>query len=111
MQIRLINCRDRITPRMLDYVHSRVIAALSRFITRIREVRVQIGDVNGPKGSLDKRCVILATVRGRGAGSGEVIARHGDVDFFAAVAGAAHSLKHQVARRVNRGLANRHGRG
>jgi ribosome-associated translation inhibitor RaiA len=95
---------------MLEYVHSRVIAAVGRFTSRIREVRVQIGDVNGPKGGLDKRCVILTTVRGCGAGSGEVIARHGDADFYAAIDGAAHSLKHLVARRVHRGHTKRHGR-
>ena len=110
MQIRLTDGRIRNTPGMLEYVHSRVIAAVGRLAARVREVRVQICDVNGPKGGLDKRCVILATLRGGGAGSGEVIVRHGDSNAYAAIAGAARSLKHLVARRVHRDHTKRHGR-
>lgn len=62
---------------------------------------MRISDINGPKGGVDKRCVILATVSGRGGG--ELIARHFDADFYAAIAGAVHALKHLVARRLDRG--------
>ena len=88
MQIRLIDRSIQTTPGMLEFVHSHITAAVRRFASRVREIRVQIADVNGPKGGLDKRCVILATVSG---GRGHVIARHRDSEFYATIAGAAHA--------------------
>lgn len=110
MQIRFIDGRIPTTPGMLEFVQSHITAAVGRFASRIRDIRVRIADVNGPRGGLDKRCVILATVSGRGAGGGDVIVRHGDSDFYAAIAGAAHGLKHLLARRIDRGHTKRHGR-
>ncbi len=99
MQVRLIDGRIPTTPGMLEFVHSRIAAAVGRFASRLREVRIHITDVNGPKGGLDKRCVILATVNGRGrGGGGVVIARECEGDFYAAIAGAAHTLKRLVTR-------------
>lgn len=112
MQIQLIDGRISATPGMLEFVQSQITAAVGRFASRIRAVRVRIADVNGPphRGGLDKRCVILATVNGRGAGGGEVIVRHGHSDFYAAIAGAAYTLKRRVSRRIDRGHMRRHGR-
>ncbi|CAG0957333.1 hypothetical protein PHYC_00538 [Phycisphaerales bacterium] len=99
MQIRLIDGRIATTPGMLEFVHTRLAAAVGRFASRLREVRVRIVDVNGPKGGLDKRCVILATVNGRGKGGGSVvIARECAAGFYAAIAGASHTLKRLVTR-------------
>ena len=106
MQIRLIDRSIQTTPGMLEFVHSHITAAVRQFASRVREIRVQIADVNGPKGGLDKRCVILATVSG---GRGHVIARHRDSEFYATIAGAAHALKRLVARRIDRDHTKRGG--
>lgn len=99
MQIQLIDGHIATTPGMLAFVHTRIAAAVGRFASRLREVRVRITDINGPKGGLDKRCVILATVNGRGKKGGSVvIARDCAADFYAAIAGASHTLKRLVAR-------------
>lgn len=111
MKIQLIDGRIPTTPGMLAFVHSRITAALGRFAARLESIRVRISDINGPRGGVDKRCVILATVSGRegagGRGGGEVIARHFDGDFYAAIAGAVHALKRLVARRLDRGRTKR----
>ena len=36
----------------------RILFALSRFASRLRLVRVRFGDVNGPRGGVDKRCAV-----------------------------------------------------
>jgi len=101
MQVHLVDGRIPTTPGMLEFVHSRITAAVGRFSSRLQEIRIRIADVNGPKGGLDKRCLILATVNGRGRGDGGVvIARHCDNDFYAAIAGAAHKLKRLVTRHM-----------
>ena len=99
MRIQLIDGRIPTTPGMSAFVHARLTAALDRFASRIREVIVRITDVNGPKGGLDKRCIILATV----GGGGQVIARSTDSDFYAAIGKAVATLKSLVGRRIQRG--------
>lgn len=111
MQIRFINGRIKTTPGMSEYVHSQIEAAVGRFASHVGEVRALIGDVNGPRGGVDKRCLILAAVRGHGRGGGEVITRHGDADQYTAIAGAACALKHAVARRMDHHRTRGHGRG
>lgn len=105
MRIRLIDGAIATTPGMLAFVERHVATALGRFAPGLREIRVRITDVNGPKGGVDKRCVILATPKGRS--SGVMIARYADTTFYGAIAGAAHSLKPVVARRMARSHACR----
>ncbi|MBY0497248.1 MAG: HPF/RaiA family ribosome-associated protein [Cyanobacteria bacterium] len=42
---------------------ARVAAALGRFTSRVRSLRVHVTDVNGPKGGEDKRCVVEVHLR------------------------------------------------
>lgn len=101
MHIRLIDGDIPTTSGMLGFVHARIAAAVGRLVSQVREVRVRITDVNGPKRGIDKECVMIA-VLDRG-GRAEVIVRRREADFYAAIAGAAHALKPAVARRVGRG--------
>ena len=45
-----------ITERLRGHIERRLYFALERFARRIRKVRVSLGDLNGPRGGVDKRC-------------------------------------------------------
>lgn len=104
MNVRLIDGKIPTTPGMLQFVNRHVARAAGRFAAGIAEVRVRIADVNGPKGGVDKRCIIIAKLDGRG---GTLMVRHRHTNYYGAIAAAAEVLK----RRLARGLGDRAGRG
>lgn len=104
MQVRLIDGKIPTTPGMLLFVTRHVNASVGRFARRVAEVKVRIADENGPKGGVDKRCVIVARLDGDA--SGVVVVRRRHADFYGAIAAAAHALK----RRLARDLGDRMGR-
>lgn len=82
--------------------------ALSRFAERIRSTEVQVADVNGPRGGVDKRC----TVAVRLAGAGTVVVEDKDENPHAAVAKAFERVGRAVARLLERRRERRkHGSG
>jgi ribosome-associated translation inhibitor RaiA len=107
MQIRLIDGRIPTTPAMLEFVQTKVQCAVGRFADRVREISVRIADLNGPRGGVDKQCTMIAALS-RG-GTAEVVVKHRDADFYAAIAGAAHALKPVVANRLERAKSARRG--
>ncbi len=46
-----------------EYVERRLQFAISRFETRIDSVRIKLSDVNGPRGGVDQRCVVVLKLR------------------------------------------------
>ena len=61
----LISTRGlRLTPEERQHVERRLGFALGRFGDRIGLVRLRLTDLNGPKGGIDKRCVITVRVIG-----------------------------------------------
>ena len=58
-----------LTAALLGHVERRFRFALSRFGQKIRLVAVQLGDLNGPRGGLDKQCRVTVTL----SPSGKVI--------------------------------------
>ncbi len=78
-----IEIRWKGTPRrhaLDEYTKERARFALGRFADHLEKVRVRLEDVNGPRGGLDKRCVIELHTR---LGVRVVEAR--DTHFHAAV--------------------------
>lgn len=69
---------------------------------RIRQARVYIEDVNGPKGGLDKRCVITALL----IPSGKVVVQARGIDIENVVRGAARRLLRRVKREFGRKAIN-----
>ena len=45
-----------ISEQLRGHIERRLCFALERFARRIRKVRVSVGDLNGPRGGVDKRC-------------------------------------------------------
>ena len=76
--------------------------ALSRFGTYLQIVKIRITDINGPKGGVDKRCVVSVKL----ASSGEVVVQGEGENIFSAL---NYSLS-RAGRLINRSLALRSGR-
>lgn len=79
-------------------VERRLLFALGRFAQHLGRVQVWLGDVNGPRGGVDKTCRIVAHVRG----VGQVVIEDADAVLPAAVARAAERAGRAVARALER---------
>jgi hypothetical protein len=53
-----IRIRRHIPDEAVPLLRRRLEFALGRFASRLREVSAHVSDVNGPRGGVDKRCVI-----------------------------------------------------
>lgn len=90
-----------IDDELLEHIERRLRFALRRFADHVGEVQIQLADVNGPRGGVDKRCRITVPLLPRG-----VVRVEGDGDDpFALVAQVAK----RVGRSVRRTLARRRG--
>ena len=56
MQIEICGREVKLNERLRDYIERRVRFALERLARPIRKVHVQLRDLNGPKGGVDKSC-------------------------------------------------------
>ena len=93
------------------FVHSKVESTLGRLEHEVRSVRIQLEDTNGPRGGMDKRCVV--SVSGDRFKVSVVETR--DASLHAAVAQALHIVSRTVIRALQRdrhlfGLARRSSR-
>jgi len=87
----------RSSQALLAHAKRRLDFALGRFTGRLRGVQLSFEDANGPRGGLDKRCVILL--------EGDFGRRHVqalDTDFYTAVDRAVDTAARVVARAASR---------
>jgi ribosome-associated translation inhibitor RaiA len=94
MRLQVSSQSGPISPELRALIKRQVGFALGRFEQRIRAVRVRLSDLNGPKGGIDKRCHILATLQD----GGTVVAEVDDVEFEPVI----HRALDRIARRVQR---------
>lgn len=76
----------------------RVTFALARFDDRVTGVSLRFTDDNGPRGGVDKRCVL----RVRLAGMPDVVLTERTEDLYGAIDRAADRAGRTVARRLRR---------
>ena len=72
--------------------------ALASFGAVVETVTIRLGDVNGPRGGVDKECSVTVRLRRKGA----VRVTHRHHDLRAAVDGAAERLARRIARHLDR---------
>jgi ribosome-associated translation inhibitor RaiA len=98
MRVEIKNHNLPMTHILRDCVAHRLEAALRRFSGRVRRVSLNLSDVNGPRGGVDKRARVDvhleygAPIRAEGRGR----------DLLAVVAEVAQRASHSVAREVDR---------
>ncbi|MFO0674985.1 MAG: HPF/RaiA family ribosome-associated protein [Polyangiaceae bacterium] len=95
----------KLTRSFREYVEHRIGFALDRFVDRIRGVTVQVTDVNGPKGGVDKECRVLVTLRD----SGTLVVSDVGPDFGVALDRAAGRAKRKMSRHVDSHARPPHG--
>jgi len=87
-----------LTEELLAHVERRLRPALSHFEQKIRQAAVQLADLNGPRGGLDKQCRVTVTL----SPSGKVRAKGVDTDLHTAIDRAAEELERSVTRELER---------
>lgn len=87
-----------LTEALLAHVERRLRFALSRFGQKIRRVAVQLTDLNGPRGGLDKQCRVTVTL----SPSGKLMVEAIDADLPTAIDRAADRLERSVTREMER---------
>ncbi|MBX6313964.1 MAG: HPF/RaiA family ribosome-associated protein, partial [Isosphaeraceae bacterium] len=92
MQLEMRGVNFELDDALKGHLERRLRFALGRFMRRIDRVIVRLSDINGPRGGVDKRCLILVTLVPRG----EVVVEGSDHDPFALVARAADRIGRAV---------------
>lgn len=92
--------RVKVTTALREYIDRCLHFALGRFAPVIDHVSVRVGDVNGPRGGIDKHCQIV--VKLQAAGSNPIATNDKDEDLRAAVARASNRAGRTVARAIER---------
>ena len=58
MQIEICGREVKVGERLREYIEQRARFALERLARPIRKIRVQLRDLNGPRGGVDKSCQV-----------------------------------------------------
>jgi ribosomal subunit interface protein len=87
-----------LTQALRDYVRKRLAYGLSYGDQAISRVRVQLSDINGPRGGLDKRCQIEVQLKA----TSSVVIEDVEADLYVAIDRAAERAGRTVARRLSR---------
>ena len=101
MQIKFVDRSKQLPDAVREHGEHVLRLTLSRFGEEIRQVTVLTEDVNGPRGGLDKRCVIRAKLRQRGT----VEVTQAGTEFGPCIGNAARRLGRSVRRQFD--LQNR----
>lgn len=103
-EVRLQNIKP--SEALRHHIERRFHRALRRFEGRVRSLRLRFVDVNGPKGGVDKDCIIDADLAPRG----NVVVRERGPEFYAAVDRAAGRFRRLLGRALRRARDRRRGR-
>jgi len=62
MQFEIRGMDISMSQALRDHIERRLRFALDRFARRVRQVRVKVGDLNGPRGGIDKCCKLAISL-------------------------------------------------
>ena len=97
--------RVKVTTGLREYIDRRLYFALGRFGPAIDHVSIRVGDINGPRGGVDKHCQIV--VKLRASGNGKIAIEDRDENLYAAIARTTARAGRTVARTLERKRAKR----
>lgn len=101
LQVRIRDLED--TDGLKNLVERRIGFATDRFAGRIRELHVAVTDTNGPRGGVDKHCLIRGVLAG---GKSVTVEEHGS-NAITAVNRAVRRLSGSLGRVVVRSRRKR----
>ena len=88
----------RLAASTRQYLTEHLSSALGKFMERIRLVTIHLADSNGPRGGVDKQCLISVQLAG-----GKVIrAGHSDTQLMAAIGLATDRVSYAVGCALKR---------
>ncbi len=87
-----------ISQALQDYIERRLRFALDRFSRRIRQVHVTLGDLNGPRGGIDKCCKLAISLDR----SSTIVVESDASTVYAAIDDVAEKATTYVGRRLKR---------
>jgi putative sigma-54 modulation protein len=87
-----------ISEQLRGHIKRRLCFALERFAMRIGKVRVSVGDVNGPRGGVDKRCRVAIVLMP----STTVVMENRDSNIYVAIDLVADKAGRCIGRRLKR---------
>jgi len=101
IEIRTRNLEAEETLR--SFIEQRLERSLRRFAPRIRRIRVYLGDINGPRGGIDKRIRAVLDLFPKG----QIVVDGTSENSFAAAADVAHRLQRSVRRALQSRISRR----
>ena len=94
-----IQARDfSLTDSIQTYVKERINYLFSARYDQIQRITVRLGDVNGPRGGVDKRCRVKITL----PRLNEIVIEDLQTDLYVAISRAMERASRTVNRRLNR---------
>lgn len=103
MQINIQSQDFSLSGRLREHIQRQVRFALSRFADRIQRVRISIADINGPRGGMDKRCLIQIDMTAKPG----LVAEVTDSNMYAAISRSASRANRLVSRCLKREQAQK----
>ena len=85
-----------LTEALENHVRDRISYTLSRAVSRIRRVGITLSDLNGPRGGVDKRCLIQVRIDGLST----VVIEDIQSDMYTAIDRAVGRAARTVMRRL-----------
>jgi putative sigma-54 modulation protein len=87
-----------LTESLKNHCERRMRFALGPASSRLRAITVRLADENGPRGGVDKRCTIRATL----PGTPGIVIEHNEMNLYAAIACAADRFARTLSRQLHR---------
>jgi ribosome-associated translation inhibitor RaiA len=97
MQIAIQARGFSLTDALEKHVNNRLGFALSRVTSRLRRVTVRLSDLNGPRGGIDKRCLIQVHLDGLP----DVVVEDVQPNVYTAINRAAGRAARTIMRRLS----------
>lgn len=105
MQIDIQTRGFTLTDGLRDHCERRMRFALGPSSSRLSAISMRLSDVNGPRGGVDKRVIIKATL----PGAPPVVVGHDEPDIYIAIDRAAERISRTLSRKLRRTWRGRRG--
>lgn len=100
MHVEITSQGFELTESLRDYALRRLRTPLTRARDRARQVSIHLSDENGPRGGVDKRCLVAIRL----AGSMPLVIEETQTDLYNAI----DSVSKRASQALNRRLQRRH---